>query len=726
MERRNFLKAMSCASGALVAGALPASGAVEQLDVEPTLERGAVSLTAPGIWKFSVGISESITPQKTRNIAPDRAGLKKLPEVKACPVLMSTDVIRNKVILKIPIKKGVYVYGLGLQMQSFQQRGLKKKLRVNADPLVDTGDSHAPVPFFVTTAGFGILIDTARYATFYVGNKIKKNNYTTPRNKENYGNDGWNYMTHEQRFGFDEDSEILVEVPDVAGVDVYVFAGPSMLEAVQRYNLFSGGGVLPPRWGLGFWYRVHRDFSQKEVEAMGRYLRDSKIPCDVLGLEPYWQTHSYSCSYLWSNLYPDPSQMINDLKRDHFQINLWEHPFVHPTSPIYKDLLPLAGDYEVWGGIVPDFIIEKTRKVFGDFHEKEHVDLGISGYKADECDSSDFTGNWSFPELSKFPSGANGEQMHMLFGQKYQDALLDVFNKKNKRTYGLVRSSGAFAAPYPFVLYSDLYDHKVFIHSIAQSGFSGLLWAPEVRHAVSNEDLIRRLQSVIFSPLAMVNAWYLKNVPWKQIEANANNHNQFADNWEILEAQCRKIIELRMMLIPYLHAAFVRYKKNGLPPFRALVLDYPQDPQTINISDQFLVGDNLIVAPVVAGQHRRTVYLPAGDWYDFITHEKFKGNTSYEIDVPIDKIPLFVKAGTILPLAKVTQHTEDPESWKLTAMIFGKNSSSISLFQDDGSFNPQLSRIDLKWSSELGKVVIEGAQNKSVSSYSIESWKQVD
>ncbi len=81
-----------------------------------------------------------------------------------------------------------------------------------------------------------------------------------------------------------------------------------------------------------------------------------------------------------------------------------------------------------------------------------------------------------------------------------------------------MRSSGAFAAPYPFVLYSDLYDHRQFIRALVNAGFSGLLWCPEVRDAASEEDLIRRLQSVVFSPLAMVNAWYIRNPPWKQIE----------------------------------------------------------------------------------------------------------------------------------------------------------------------------------------------------------------
>ena len=329
-----------------------------------------------------------------------------------------------------------------------------------------------------------------------MGNKKKKPVSVQQKNIE--VNDGWSNLSGSESSGFGANSEVLVEVPNTKGVDVYIFGGPTMLNAVQRYNLFAGGGVLPPRWGLGFWYRVQLDFKQEEVKAMGEYFRTQKIPCDVLGLEPHWQTHSYPCSYVWSNNFPDPAKMLNDLKAAHFKINLWEHAFVHSSSPVYNDLLPYSGDYAAFDGLVPDFINKEARAIYGKYHQSAHVDIGVSGYKADECDNSDFTGNWSFPEISGFPSGADGEQMHSLLGIKYQDTLLEIFNKKQQLTYGLVRSSGALAAPYPFVLYSDLYDHKTFIHGIAQSGFSGLLWTPEVRDAVNNEDLVRRLQSVIF------------------------------------------------------------------------------------------------------------------------------------------------------------------------------------------------------------------------------------
>jgi alpha-D-xyloside xylohydrolase len=646
--------------------------------------------------------------------------------VTDCPATPFGEVNGRGVLVRLGLKKEEFVYGLGLQLQLFQQRGLKKMLRVNADPMADSGDSHAPVPFFVTTSGYGILVDTARYATFYLGNKKRKPRRTTKTGDDNNGGAGWNALNGPyEQLGLGFDSEILIEVPRCEGVDIYVFGGPTMQQAVQRYNLFSGGGVLPPRWGLGFWYRTQSDFAQEEVKGMADYFRKNRIPCDVLGLEPHWQTHAYSCTYVWDKRFPDPAKMVRELRDSHFRLNLWEHAFVHPTSPIYEELLPHSGDYEVWGGVVPDFIGKEARQIYARMHKKEHVDLGVSGYKADECDNSDYTGNWSFPELSRFPSGADGEQMHCLLGVRYQDTIASIFKEKNERTYGMVRSSGALAASYPFVLYSDLYAHKIFIHGVAQSGFSGLLWTPEVRHATSNEDFIRRLQTVVFSPMAIVNAWYLKNVPWKQIDRKANNEGRFADNWEKLEAQCREIIELRMKLIPYLHAAFVRYHLEGIPPFRALIMDFPSDPAVRNVSNQFLVGESILVAPAVEGETSRKVYLPEGEWYDFWSFKKFEGKKEYLTEVPINQIPVFVKAGTILPLAKPTLHTDDPESWQLTTLVFGENARQTLLFEEDGSWEPVLNEIKLVWDpgKKKGKLLRNG--KPSSTGYSVIKWKEI-
>src|SRR3954451_24961714 len=128
----------------------------------------------PGIWRFRFGVPEPITPVTTRHYMPAAEAIAALPGVSACPVTAIGSSSKRGYLVRLPLAANELVYGLGLQLQSFLQRGLKKKLRVNSDPKIDSGDSHAPVPFYVTTHGYGILVDTARYATFYCGNKYKK------------------------------------------------------------------------------------------------------------------------------------------------------------------------------------------------------------------------------------------------------------------------------------------------------------------------------------------------------------------------------------------------------------------------------------------------------------------------------------------------------------------------------------------------------------------------
>jgi alpha-D-xyloside xylohydrolase len=651
----------------------------------------------PGVWKFSFGTPEKITPTSTRHYPPATSGFDALPPVTACPVTVTGTISRRGCLISVPLAPNEVPFGLGLQLQSFMQRGTKKRLRVNADPKMDTGDSHAPVPFYVTTRGYGVFIDTARYITFYGGGKKLANSGPSkePNEKSLIANDA--LPAAYRRANLSEHTQVLVDVAEAEGIDVYVFAGPSMRQAVQRYNLFSGGGPLPPRWGLGMWYRVKADYKQDEVVNLASEFRSNRIPCDVLGLEPGWQTHAYSCSFVWGDHFRNPGALVSDLASKNYHLNLWEHAYTHPSSPIHEALAGHAGNYEVWGGLVPDFVDPQARQIFADFHEKTHVALGVSGYKLDECDNSDFTGNWCFPEISTFPSGADGEQMHCLFGLRYQDAIQSVFEKRKQRTYGLVRSSGALAAPYPYVLYSDLYDHKEFIRGLANAGFSGLLWTPELRDGASSEDLIRRLQSVALSPMALINAWYIKNPPWKQVNRAANNADKFSPGWEDVEAKCRTVMELRMRLIPYIHAAFVRYHREGLPAFRALVMDYPNDPKAWLVDDQFLVGESLLVAPAFAGESSRNVYLPEGEWFDYWTGKLHSGKQSVRLDVPLDQIPIFVKSGTLLPLAEPTLHTDDPASWRLTVQVYGNGRTPAKLYEDDGNWAPPLSEVQLSW-----------------------------
>lgn len=632
------------------------------------------------VWKYCFGTPELGTPSTVLGLTPpEDAGLPVVAEPPFSARDIHFSITARGCQLRIPVDGDEQFFGMGLQLKSVNQTGRKKQLRVNSDPVADTGDSHAPVPFFVSSKGYGVWLDTARYATFYFASHTQQMGKTgaavTADNTEDL------YAAKKT----DGPAHILVDIPAAQGVDLFVFGGPDMLTAVQRYNLFAGGGCLPPMWGLGVWYRTYVQSTQADVLRQAERMRRNHMPCDVFGLEPGWQTRAYSCSYVWdTERFPDHEDMLGKMKEQGFHMNLWEHLFVHPDSPLYGELEPFSGDYRVWNGLVPDFSIPKAAEAFRNYHDRVFLDEGVSGFKFDECDNSDYIAScWSYPEASAFPSGLDGEQMHSLMGQLYQRMILPAFEQKNRRTYGLVRASGSLGSPLPFVLYSDLYDHRDFIRGVISGGYAGLLWTPEVRQSGSAEELLRRIQSAVLSPMALVNGWMVPHPAWLQFDEAKNKAGEMLDDGGQLEAQCRRWFRLRMELLPYLYNAFRQYRTTGKPPFRGLPLDFPEDPVTYTIDDSYMVGDNLLFAPIFSGQKTRRVYLPAGRWWDYVHHTPYAGGQWLDFQVELDDLLLFVKDNSLLPLAEPVDFVSEDTVFSIAFRRFGR-SGCCQLTEDDG------------------------------------------
>ena len=639
---------------------------------------------ANGVYKMTFGLPEELTP--VRVLKPDirTDTLNTLRDID-CPFQESdikTTERAGAFLLEIPLSPQEDIYGLGLMLKSFRQTGLKKQLRTNSDPTADTGDSHAPVPFYVSTAGYGILVDTARYVTFCAGNYKARG---TKQDEEGFQSAGTEIGHWWVKSG---SGNMLVDIPAASGVDVYIFCGDSLKDTVARYNLFSGGGAFVPLWGLGVLYRAYMPGDQAHVLGLAKHLRKENIPCDIFGLEPGWQTHAYSCTYEWdSTRFPDPDGFLNELSEMGLKVNLWEHAYVHPDSPIFEEMKPYAGDYYVWDGLVPDFNQQGARELFAAYHTKLK-EQGVTGFKLDECDNSDYTSNWGFPNFARFPSGMDGEQMHTVFGSLYQQVMRKPYDADNQRTFGQCRQSTALASPNPYVLYSDLYDHTDFMRGMASAAFSGLLWSPEVRQADSEEELLRRMQAVVISPQAVLNCYQVPSPPWKQFDYYKNLAGEFLDNQEELTAKCKAILDFRMSLVPHLYTAYYTYYSEGIPPVRPLVMDYENDQNVRNIFDEYLIGEGLLAAPVIYGWGNiKHMYLPKGNWYDFYTGEKVEGGCFFDKEIPLDKIPLYVREGTLLALAKPLTHIPEEVVFDITLFAYGTGDCSCTLICDDGISN---------------------------------------
>ncbi len=641
---------------------------------------------AKGIQKITFGTPEQYTPEYFRQFS-----IKK-EEIEQISVSRSSGITEEKIHWKktkrgitvtLPMETREDIYGFGLQLQGFNQAGRRRYMKVNSDPVANTGESHAPVPFYISSAGYGLFVNTFRYTTFLCGTNSERGQ-SSGMTAENEIHEEFSEAAIYALKRAKEERKIIIDIPAAEGIELYLFEG-NIPEVVQRYNLFSGGGCVPPMWGLGMWYRIYGGSDEKVLEKLAEQFREEKLPMDVLGLEPGWHSHSYSCTYKWSYLFPHPEEMIEKMSKHGYKLNLWEHLYVYPKAPFYKKLVPYSGDYEVWNGLVPDFATKGASELFENYHRDTFVKKGIAGFKLDECDNSDYNpSNWAFPDSTEFPSGMDGEQMHLAIGTLYQNLIYRIYRQENRRTYSQVRSSGALAAPLPFVLYSDLYDHKQFIRGVVNSGFSGLLWCPEVRDCANGDDLLRRLQTVVFSAHALINSWRIPSPPWKQTDIEKNLAGEIMDTADYYTEECRKLFALRMSLLPYLYSAFVEYSRTGKPPIRALVLDYPEDMEARMVDDEYLFGDSMLVCPLTYEEGTsRKVYLPQGRWYNFFTGEEAEGGQMFEIHAAYDEIPVFVKDGAMIPVANPVLHIDKDTVFEMTVKIFGEADGRFVLYEDD-------------------------------------------
>ena len=281
-------------------------------------------------------------------------------------------------------------------------------------------------------------------------------------------------------------------------------------------------------------------------------------------------------------------------------------------------------------------------------------------------------------------------QTYGLLAQRYS---AEMFHSMNQRTYGLVRASNAGGVSMPYVIYNDYYNHEDFITALINSGFAGVLWTPEVRASKTGEEWLRRFQSNVFSPMAMINAWSSGTKPWSYPE---------------VEAQVKQFALLRMQMMPYWYSEFAKYHFEGTPPFRSMALEEGFKPEmkkeasntnleenpyaeatSKEIKDQYMAGAYLLVAPMFTGQTSRKVILPKGRWYDFYTGEFIGDGQIITVTPGLDKIPVYVKDGAIIPMMPARlQAPKAGEKVDLEIRYYGEKPGIYLLYDDDGeTFN---------------------------------------
>jgi alpha-glucosidase/alpha-D-xyloside xylohydrolase len=462
-------------------------------------------------------------------------------------------------------------------------------------------------------------------------------------------------------------------------LDIFFIGANDPAIIMSEYARLTGNAELPPLWSLGY-QQSHRTLaSREEVLAEASTFREKKLPCDVLiylgtGFCPSgWNTENGS--FAWnSNVFPDPKQMIDQLHQDSF------HVVLHAVVLTDKLRGSARNDCE------SAQFDEQQADCYWDAHRKDFA-MGVDGWWPDEGDPMDITSRlvrnrmyWEGPQI----------------------------DRPDERPYALHRNGYAGMQRYASFLWSgDVYSTwetlKTHIPIGINTGLSGIpYWGTDIGGFVPTPEFtaelyLRWFQFGAFCPLFRSHGrnWKLR-LPWgwntgdpgpmeiSRYEGAAVPDASQLHNPDV-EPICRKFLDLRYRMLPYTYSAVRECTVTGMPIMRALWLHHPDDPKAVARDDEYLWGRDVLVAPVVEkGATSRQVYLPRGAWYDFWTSERIEGGREISRKVGLEIMPLYVRAGSILPLGPVKQYVDEESDEPLAVSIYPGADASFLLYEDDG------------------------------------------
>jgi alpha-glucosidase/alpha-D-xyloside xylohydrolase len=530
------------------------------------------------------------------------------------------------------------------------------------------------------------------------------------------GTAGWGMIVHAPLGAFDlSGSRGRVRAFDehaALPVDVFIIAADQPSQILAEYAKITGFPEMPPLWSFGY-QQSHRTLDAPvDILAEAQLFREKKLPCDAMiylgtGFCPNgWNTDNGE--FTWNpRAFPDPPKAVEQLRRDHFKVVLHVALEGRRLTGSVHDACTAT---RLPSGRTPDGQWPPDRQVscYWPFH-KPLADLGVDGWWPDQGDDLDAPSR-----LARIRMYFEGQQMY----------------RPNQRVYALHRNGYAGMQRYAAFLWSgDVLSRwetlKTHVPVGINTGLSGIpFWGTDIGGFIPTEEFTGELyarwfQFAAFCPLFRSHGrdWKLHR-PWGwntgeigfpetpgYHPAPEELHNP------AIEPICRKYLELRYRLMPYIYSAAKETCETGLPMMRALWLHDPNDPRALARGDQYLFGRDLLVAPVVEkGATSRSLYLPRGTWFDFWTHERHEGGRELVQKVDLGDMPLYVRAGAVLPTGPARQYTAEAVDGPLTMTVFPGASSVSSLYEDDGeSFdfrNGEFMRIEMQWDDAARKLTL--------------------
>ncbi|MDO6354741.1 glycoside hydrolase family 31 protein [Caloramator sp. CAR-1] len=560
-----------------------------------------------------------------------------------------------------------YFYGLGEKTGYLNKRGYYYEMWNTDDPRphVESYVSlYKSIPFFITlreNASFGIFFDNTFKTYFDMGKE----------------NGSYYYFA-----------------ADDGNLDYYFINGPKVTDVVEGYTYLTGKTPLPQLWTLGY-QQSRWSYSPKErVLEIAKTFREKDIPCDVIHLDiDYMDGYRV---FTWDKVaFSNHKEMIKELKNMGFKVVTIIDPGVKKDKGYFvyeeglkngyfatdKDGIPYVN--EVWPGeaLYPDFSDESVRRWWA---EKQKIMLqdGVAGIWNDMNEPASFKG--PLPEDVQFKNDGrptNHLEIHNVYGHLMSKATYEgIKDYTNKRPFVITRACYAGTQKYSTVWTGDnhsFWEHlRMAVPMLLNLGLSGIAFCGTdvggFQFDATGELLSRWVQLGCFTPL---------------FRNHSCIHTRDQEPWafdEKTEEINRKYIKLRYKLLPYVYDLMYQCELTGLPLMRPLFLHYQDDKNTYELNDEFLFGENILVAPILEqGKNIRAVYLPEGTWIDYWTKEEYEGGKYILKEAPLDICPIFIKKGSIIPNFEEQNYVGQKKMNKLILDIYPGDGAYYH-YKDDG------------------------------------------
>jgi len=532
------------------------------------------------------------------------------------------------------LSPGEKIFGCGESFTSFDKRGQKVVLWADDANGIQNETMYKPIPFFMSSRGYGMFMHTSSPITCDFGKYFS--------------------AVNSLMIGDDE-------------LDLFVFLGEPK-NILNEYTNLTGKASMPPLWSFGFWMSRITYLSEKDGRDVAQKLRKNNVPADVIHYDTGWFTTDWRTDYKFApDRFKDPAKLLSDLKKDGFHVSLWQLPYFTPKNVLFKELVDKNLVVKDGKGNLPyeDAVLDFSNPTTVQWYQDKIaglLKLGVGAIKVDFGEAA--------PANGLYYSGRTGFYEHNLYPLRYNKAVADITKQVNGENIIWARSTWAGSQRYPLHWGGDAANTNTAMAaelrgglSFGLSGFS--FWSHDIGGFVlkSPEDLYARWAAFGFLSSHTRSHGAPPKEPW---EYSAQFLNTF-----------RKTDEMRYKLMPYIYAQAKDCTERGLPMVRALFVEYPNDPGAWLIDDQYMFGNDMLVAPLFENVTERNVYLPTGKWIDYQSGEVY-GSGWHKLKAGEVRAVILVRDGAVIPHIKLAQSTTQMDWSTLSLVTYSSTGESTN------------------------------------------------